>query len=255
LIVPKVPHADQAEDWITLTRTIEARGVRPRIILIDHLSIMLAGQDQNDATVATQAMQMAQELSTHFHCTVLIIAHAGKDGEREVRGSSAFLDNVDFAYELTRTEGSDVVKVRCAKMRDGEAPEPFYLRAIACHGSIRMVFADKDEARRAEGKQVGLRPIEVAAILHVLGACPSGANAWTGNAGGVPTRTLAAEIVTARHLAENDGLDPSPKEIDVMVTLLNRGAKDGRFQALVVRENPRQWAIAPGPISTGADHV
>jgi hypothetical protein len=79
-------------------------------------------------------------------------------------------------------------------------------------------------------------------------------NAWTGRAGGVPTRTLAAEIVRNRHAADGGGLEPTAKEIDVMVALLNRGAKDGPYDALVVRENPRQWAVAPGPIAAGGGH-
>jgi len=256
LLVAKVPKADRPEEWVALAETIKARGLKPKFIGIDHLSIMLSGQDQNDAAVATQAMQMAHELASLFQCTVVILAHAGKDGEREVRGSSAFLDNVDFAYELTRAAGSDIVQVRCAKMRDGETPEPFYLKAVSRYGAAIMVHADRDEARRASGKQVGLRVAEVAASLVKMGACPDGANEWTGKAGGVPTRPLATEIATARHVAEGDGLEPSAKEIDVLVAALNKGARQGgQFASYAVRENSggRQWAVAPGPVQGGAN--
>ncbi len=258
LLVTKVPKADRPEEWVALAETIRARGLKPKFIGIDHLSIMLSGQDQNDAAVATQAMQMAHELSGLFQCTVVILAHAGKEGEREVRGSSAFLDNVDFAYELTRTDGGEIVRVRCAKMRDGEAPEPFYLKAQSRHGAAIMTYADKDDARRAAGQQVGLRTPEVSAALAVLGACPSGANEWTGKVGGVPTRPLAAEIARLRHEATCDGLEASPQEIASLVTILNRdGREAGPFAAYVVRQDGRgrQWAIAPGPISGEAHHA
>ena len=256
LLVTKVPKADRPEDWVALAETIQARGLKPKFIGIDHLSIMLSGQDQNDAAVATQAMQMAHELSTLFQCTVVILAHAGKEGEREVRGSSAFLDNVDFAYELTRIDGGDIVRVRCAKMRDGEAPEPFYLKAQSRHGAAIMAYADKDDARRASGKQVGVRAPDVSSALAAMGACPGGANEWTGTVGGIPTRPLATEIAKARLAADGDQREPSPKEIDAVVMSLNRGAQEGGpFDAYVVRSNPRQWAIAPGPVSGEAHHV
>jgi bifunctional DNA primase/polymerase-like protein/AAA domain-containing protein len=98
---------------------------RPEIVVIDTMTNALSGEDLNSDITASYLADNgpAGAIRRAFGATVILIAHAGKDATKGVKGSSGYEDNADFVIlvESFRRAGSDTgcVKTSIAKMRDG----------------------------------------------------------------------------------------------------------------------------------------
>ena len=234
-------------------------GERAGLFIRDTLNRSLNGADEDKSSTASADFNMLAAIRGALGCSTLTIHHMGKNLENGPRGSSAFYAGFDTVIMIDKAAkdeatGTYFLTVRVDKQKDGEDGQIFYLHARKVETpngtSLALYPAAEDDLRRISGKQVGLRVATLVATLVALEAKPDGANAWNGKTGGVLTRTVAIEIALARHAAEGDDLEPSEKEIGVLVADLNKRARfDHAFAAYVVREGRggRQWAIAPGP--------
>jgi Bifunctional DNA primase/polymerase, N-terminal/AAA domain len=98
---------------------------QPEIVVIDTMTNALSGEDLNSDITASYLADNgpAGAIRRAFGATVILIAHAGKDATKGVKGSSGYEDNADFVIlvESFRRAGSDTgcVKTSIAKMRDG----------------------------------------------------------------------------------------------------------------------------------------
>jgi hypothetical protein len=100
----------------------------PVLVVIDTLSRCSGGADENSNTDMAKVIAAADVLQQRFHCTVLIVHHAGKDRDRGPRGASSLTGNTETIIEVAPTnEGCRVV---CYKQKDAPKFETIPLRLL-----------------------------------------------------------------------------------------------------------------------------
>ena len=119
------------EEMTSLRMDIAEMPVPPTRIVLDTLSQMFGGGDENDATQISEFFRAVnQHLRAPFGCTVMIIHHTGYnvDAANRPRGSSAIAANLDAMLSVQRSDPEALsCKMTVAKMKDGERPEqPYY---------------------------------------------------------------------------------------------------------------------------------
>ena len=119
------------QEMTSLRMEIAEMPVPPTLIVLDTLSQMFGGGDENDATAISEFFRAVnQHLRAPFGCTVMIIHHTGYnvDAANRPRGSSAIAANLDAMLSVQRTDAEALYcKMSVAKMKDGERPEqPYY---------------------------------------------------------------------------------------------------------------------------------
>ncbi|MBK3817808.1 AAA family ATPase [Paraburkholderia aspalathi] len=89
--------------WVRAAEDInELRADDSGVIFIDTLSRSIPGVEENSAKDMSQVIENCQMLGRATGCMVIVIAHAGKDGEKGVRGSSTLRAAADFELAVTR---------------------------------------------------------------------------------------------------------------------------------------------------------
>jgi hypothetical protein len=71
----------------------------------------------------------ADSLQQRFHCTVLIVHHAGKDKDRGPRGASSLIGNTETIIEVAPTD--EGCRVICYKQKDAPKFDPISLQLRA----------------------------------------------------------------------------------------------------------------------------
>lgn len=98
----------------------------PVLVVIDTLSRCSGGADENSNTDMAKVIAAADILQQRFHCTVLIVHHAGKNRDRGPRGASSLIGNTETIIEVAPLdEGCHVV---CYKQKDAPKFEPLSLK-------------------------------------------------------------------------------------------------------------------------------
>lgn len=87
--------------WVKAAEDINALGGHG-VIIIDTLSRSIPGVEENSAKDMSQVIENCHALGRATGCMVIVIAHAGKDSERGVRGSSTLRAAADFELSVTR---------------------------------------------------------------------------------------------------------------------------------------------------------
>lgn len=98
----------------------------PVLVVIDTLSRCSGGADENSNTDMAKVIAAADVLQQRFHCTVLIVHHAGKDRDRGPRGASSLTGNTETIIEVAPT--SEGCRVVCYKQKDAPKFEPLSLK-------------------------------------------------------------------------------------------------------------------------------
>jgi hypothetical protein len=88
----------------------------PVLVVIDTLSRCSGGADENSNTDMARVIAAADILQQRFHCTVLIVHHAGKDRDRGPRGASSLIGNTETIIEVAPLE--EGCRVICYKQKD-----------------------------------------------------------------------------------------------------------------------------------------
>lgn len=106
------------------------------LLIVDHLSLVSAGADENNAAEMTEVINAARGLG----CAVLFIHHMDKSNKTE-RGSSAIRANADVMLSLIDTD--DVITMKVEKIRDGVevAPMTFKLVEVPAAGACAIRLA------------------------------------------------------------------------------------------------------------------
>ncbi len=110
----------------TLVAFAEDFSEPPVMVVIDTLSRCSGGADENSNTEMAKVIAAADIIQQQFHCTVLIVHHAGKDKDRGPRGASSLIGNTETIVEVAPTdEGCRVV---CYKQKDAPKFDPLNLK-------------------------------------------------------------------------------------------------------------------------------
>lgn len=89
--------------WVAAAKDInELAAGEPGVVIIDTLSRSIPGVEENSAKDMSQVVENCSALGRATGCTVIVIAHAGKDADKGVRGSSALRAAADFELSVTR---------------------------------------------------------------------------------------------------------------------------------------------------------
>jgi len=137
-----------------------------RMLFIDTLARAMPGADENSAQEVGMVIAAADYLKETFACTVAIIHHEGKDGERGARGTSALRGAWDAAYRIV-SHGNEV-SLTVVDQKDAEGGQKlvFTMEAVAVglgrESLVPVLFeAPGDEqdilvSRRDIGGQTGI---------------------------------------------------------------------------------------------------
>lgn len=83
---------------------LEREGIRPQLIILDNLSSLTAGADENSNSDLDKLLRFAIQLR-HKGITVVFVHHAGKSGDQ--RGASRREDILDTSIKLNRPKDED----------------------------------------------------------------------------------------------------------------------------------------------------
>ena len=110
------------EDVAKLIRTVHSFkakvGADPVAIVVDTLSRVLAGAEENDASSMTLAIRACDMVREAFECCVILVHHTNKTGS--MRGSSVFEGAADFILQVEREKGQETGQMQAIKIKDAE---------------------------------------------------------------------------------------------------------------------------------------
>jgi hypothetical protein len=122
-LISAAPNLGAAQgDFQTLIDTIEARSVRPGLIVIDTIAKTMPGADENGQGMS-QFLANAQALSQHFDCFVLAVHHVGHgvDAQGRPRGWSGITGALEVQILCERNKGEMSSTVTLQKSKDDES--------------------------------------------------------------------------------------------------------------------------------------
>lgn len=104
---------------------VDESGETPALFLIDTLARNFQGNENSQEDMG-RFITHVDAIKAHFNCSVMIVHHSGKDGDKGARGSSALKGAVDTEYQcsIVETENDKVTTVKNTKMKDSDTPPP-----------------------------------------------------------------------------------------------------------------------------------
>lgn len=105
---------------------IKAKSEAPAVVVIDTLSRCMPGGDENGGKDGSAAVAAVDAIRAALGCTVLVVAHPGKDEARGIRGWSGYFAAADTVIRVAgggneaRIEPGTPITVSCDKPKDSE---------------------------------------------------------------------------------------------------------------------------------------
>lgn len=203
-IKDRVPFYTDTDAWEHVKADLAELKAKPALIVIDTLTRLLTGLDENSAKDASMITNFMEQLSRYFECFVLAIHHTGKDQNKGARGSSAFYANLDTVISTKLKMGGTEFRVR--KQKDADVSDEISYFAVQEVGSsiiLARTAALADASPKTNASRYSWASIEeVVRTLEGLG-------------GETSEQVLVMEIAGAhgldkdlvrKQLAKNDGL-------------------------------------------------
>jgi hypothetical protein len=139
----------------------------PVLVVIDTLSRCSGGAEENSNTEMAKVIAAADMLQQRFHCTVLIVHHAGKDRDKGPRGASSLIGNTETILEVAPTDQG--CRVVCYKQKDAPKFDPISLKLQSVQygteeGDTSAVLVMGDEKARPK-----MKPSESAMYAALIG--------------------------------------------------------------------------------------
>lgn len=104
------------------------------LVIIDTLARSIPGADENSAKDFGLVIENLDYIRVHAGATVAVVHHAGKDGTRGMRGSSALHGAIDTGIEVVR-DGDDV-KATLVDQKNAESGDSWWWHATKLNGSL-----------------------------------------------------------------------------------------------------------------------
>jgi hypothetical protein len=120
-ISPEVPLYTDSTAWENVKLDLAELKAKPSLIVIDTLSRLITGLDENSAKDASMITKFMEQLARYYECFVLAIHHTGKDQNKGARGSSAFYANMDTVISTRLKQGG--TELRARKQKDADVSD------------------------------------------------------------------------------------------------------------------------------------
>lgn len=186
-IVDAMPLFARDQEVIELVEAIQAKGIKPKLVILDTLARAMAGMNENDAKDAGIFVEGVDMIKRALGCTVLVVHHSGKDTARGARGSSALQAGFDAAFEVKRPGKAPLVAVYTRKMKDAdEREEPWCFEGKDVGPSLVFYPISHSAFRSMTAADDGLTASKVGKALAKLKAI--------GEDAAVTSSVLAAEL-------------------------------------------------------------
>lgn len=165
-ILPRVPYLHNKEAWDGIKLDMDDLAMRPSLIVIDTLSRLMTGMDENATKEAVMTVSWLEDLARYYECFVLCVHHTGKDKTKGARGSSALIQNPDMALSLRKQDGGTSITVK--KQKDVDVPDkPLHL---AVRDSGKSIILERVEDLNEPAMAGGVKNdwVTPAAITELL---------------------------------------------------------------------------------------
>ena len=165
---PNIMDADQVNRWMD---GLEDRGFNPDVMVIDTYARVMsrAGLSENDPLDVGKYVNFMEEFKEQRDCTVITIAHSGKDLAKKARGATTLLDAADFSYEVTADWPNKAIHVRGEDMKDAE-PVDMFFEAVPRSDSLILSGITESEYRKLTHTQDLYHASSIGLALANLGA-------------------------------------------------------------------------------------
>lgn len=124
----RVPFYTDSDAWEHVKADLAELGAKPALIVIDTLTRLITGMDENSAKDASMVTNFMENLARYYECLVLGIHHTGKDQNKGMRGSSVFYANVDTVISTKLKIGGTEFRVR--KQKDADVSDDIAYFAV-----------------------------------------------------------------------------------------------------------------------------
>lgn len=173
IIKDRVPFYTDTDAWEYIKADLAEMKAKPSLIVIDTLTRLITGMDENSAKDASMITNFMEQLARYYECFVLAIHHTGKDQAKGARGSSAFYANMDAVISTKLRLGGTELRIR--KQKDADVSDDIsYFQTKEIGQSI--VLERTESLPEAPGKNGQGKPKyswataeEITAILNDLG--------------------------------------------------------------------------------------
>ena len=224
----------------------------PVLAVVDTMARSMAGLNENDAGDVGRYLAMTEHLRAKLACTLVTIAHTGKDESKGQRGSSAQDAGFDTMLQAEGDPDKGVLKIGHGIGKDSEkfSPHHLHLRSIVvagmAHGRTAVV-----EPITAGQYQSGTRDAATgsdasrSSIVRMLVRLR--AHTW---ATGHSTKSLAEHLETETcpgqraPTEDQNAVDEYEIAVGKRVTELNNGARKKLESLCQVKNGDRKWYIA-----------
>lgn len=171
LIKDRVPFYTDSDAWEHVKADLAELNAKPALIVIDTLTRLITGLDENSAKDASMITNFMEQLARYYECFVLAIHHTGKDQNKGARGSSAFYANMDTVISTKLKIGGTEFRVR--KQKDADVSDEISYFAVKEMGPsivLERSAALADAAPKTNGSQYAWASVEeVVRVLEGLG--------------------------------------------------------------------------------------
>lgn len=236
--ISEVPQIREPDNVLAFIKAIEDRGIKPGFVVLDTMSRMLAGMDENSSSDASVAVEAVDAIKRALGCTVIVLHHTGKDSTRGERGSSVFRAAFDTMFQVVADNDALSARVICTKQKDAEQPKPISIKGRKVASSL--VFSKMtDEETKSETNVTSVADIQRSEIGKTL----RGMQAF-GLGGAVSTKILAISILNGREI-EFPGAKEEEKATNNMCRALAKLSKE-RLAGYIVNEPGASllWAVS-----------
>lgn len=127
-ISSEVPLYTNSTAWENVKSDLVELRARPSLIIIDTMTRLITGLDENSAKDASMVTKFMEQLARYYECCVLAVHHTGKDQNKGARGSSAFYANMDFVLSTKLKQGGTELRVK--KQKDADVSEEVHCFAV-----------------------------------------------------------------------------------------------------------------------------
>lgn len=172
IIKNRVPFYTDIDAWEHVKADLAEMQAKPSLIIIDTLTRLMIGMNENETKDATIITNFMEELARYYECFVLAIHHTGKDQNKGARGSSAFYANMDTVLSTKLKIGGTEFRVR--KQKDADVSDDILYFATKEVGSSIVLersgtLGDASPEKKKSSQYSWASLVEVIKVLESLG--------------------------------------------------------------------------------------